>query len=202
MLSELDNAYKNCQGIIHVGAHVGQECNFYNTLNKLILFIEPNPKLYKKLLLNIHKYSKQKAIKALVTDKNNEYYSFNIANNNGGSSSIFDLSDRTDPLFPNIKMINKIVLKSQTLDSIIQTNNDSYYDFLVLDVQGAELLVLKGAENFINNRCKYIYTEISTTEIYKNGVLYSDLKEYLGKKNFFPISEPIKPHVNILFVKK
>ena len=42
------------------------------------------------------------------------------------------------------------------------------YDHWVIDVQGSELLFLKGAEKSLS-RCRSIYIEVSNDQIYQNG---------------------------------
>jgi hypothetical protein len=57
------------------------------------------------------------------------------------------------------------------------------YDFINLDIQGAELLALKSFDNLINN-FKFIYTEINTNSIYKGCALVNEIDEYLNNYNF------------------
>ena len=52
-----------------------------------------------------------------------------------------------------------------------------------LDIQGAELLALKGSNKILQS-IKAIYTEINYDEIYKDCALIDELDEYLKKFNF------------------
>ena len=57
------------------------------------------------------------------------------------------------------------------------------FNFLNLDIQGAELLALQGLEDnlkFID----YIYTEINTGEVYKNCAKVNEIDEFLKKYGF------------------
>lgn len=202
--NEINHIYQKCNGIIHVGANIGQEAPKYAALKKSVIWIEAEPSIYKTLNSRIAKYNNQQCINALITNKNNQEYIFRIASNKGGSSSIFEFDEYVKCLYPNLNLETKqISLSSKTLDTVLHENgiNAEFYDFLLLDIQGAELLALMGAENYLNNNCKYIYTEVSTKQIYKNAVLYSELKQYLNSKNFFETSEPKLEHTNILFIK-
>ncbi len=60
-------------------------------------------------------------------------------------------------------------LKTSTLDTIIKKEqiNVNKYNFLVVDLQGAELLALKDANEMIKS-CKFMYIEISKENICKN----------------------------------
>ena len=94
-------------------------------------------------------------------------------------------------------------LKTSKLDTIINKEkiNVEKYDFWVLDLQGAELLALKGAYESIK-LCKFMYIEISKEDIYKNGANWTELNEFLSKNDFLPAWEPKEIHTDVLFVKK
>jgi hypothetical protein len=100
-------------------------------------------------------------------------------------------------------MLNSINLKSSRLDTLLQKNNikPENYNHWILDLQGAELLALKGAEKSLDF-CNSIYIEVSKVNVYSGGVHWDDIKQWLIKKNFQPLSEPTKDEEDILFVKK
>lgn len=82
------------------------------------------------------------------------------------------------------------------------------YNTLILDTQGSELLILKGAKKLLNN-FKYIKLEAADFEVYKKNPTLSDLSSYLKKFNFFE-EKKIKIYsdyknkniYDVLFVKK
>ena len=74
------------------------------------------------------------------------------------------------------------------------------YDHWIIDLQGAELLALKGAENSLKH-CKSMSIEVSTVDIYQGGVLWAELKEWLNKHNFYQSNKPNNIHTDILFKK-
>jgi hypothetical protein len=49
---------------------------------------------------------------------------------------------------------------------------------LTLDIQGAELLALKGADKILDH-LSYIYCEINTAELYKGNPLVEEIDNYL-----------------------
>lgn len=196
-------ALKSSRGIVHIGANKGQEAELYARHNKPVIWIEALPETYAKLLDRIAAYPNQQAINALVTDKDGEEYKFNISNNNDGLSSILEFGDdgSKDELFPNLRMVDSVSLVGKTLNTIYKEFqiDENLFDCLVLDVQGAELLVLKGAESVLHN-FKHIMTEVSTVNIYKNGVLWDELKTFLNQKGFKEtIARTPEKHGNVLF---
>jgi hypothetical protein len=94
-----------------------------------------------------------------------------------------DLHSKYHPEYSNI--VDNIKLKTITLDSLIERNNVNIveYNTLMIDVQGAEYLVLKGFKKNIKN-IDYIYTELNFESMYKNCILEKDLTPYLSNLGF------------------
>lgn len=60
-------------------------------------------------------------------------------------------------------------------------------DILWIDVQGAELLVLKGASQILN-KVSLIYLEVSRWRpLYVEGAIFTDIETYLKKFGFYTI---------------
>lgn len=190
---------KKSSGIIHLGAHLGQESERYSNFKIPVIWVEAIPTVYLKLMENISKFNNQKAICALLGDKNNIEVKFNLASNNYASSSIFTFGNEVR--FKKLKMNSQMPLQMLRLDSIFSQDDLKIYEHWVVDVQGAELLVLKGAGNTFNN-CKSLMIEVSTRQVYQEGVLWSELESFLSNFNLMPLWQPQqKSHENILFVK-
>ena len=199
---ELLNAMHDCKGIIHMGAHRGGEAAVYDWFNKQTIWIEANPKIIDDLKDHTSQYINQKVIQALLSDEDNKLENFNISSNDGASSSIFSFGSYKK-IHEKIKMTNVMKLKTSTLDTIIKKEqiNVDKYNFWVVDLQGAELLALKGANEMIKS-CKFMYIEISKEDIYKNGANWYELNDFLKKKNFIPVWEPEGIHTDVLYIKK
>jgi len=190
-------------GVIHIGAHLAEERSVYiqNNLNNTI-WIEANPKIYQHLSAINNLPNKELALNYLISDKDDEEYVFNITNN-GQSSSILEL-DKHKLHHPHIFVSEQMLLKSKRMDTIIRENsiNLSEFDFINLDIQGAELLALKSfGEELLN--FKYIYTEVNLSSIYKDCVLISELDDYLSKFGFKRVETSITEYEwgDALYVK-
>lgn len=179
-----DKLLKKVKGIIHVGANTGQEIPLYAKHGLSVIWIEPIPEVFDLLQENVSAVEKQIAIKALVTDMDNGEYEFHLANNNGASSSILDLNLHQD-IWPDVAFKKTIKLYSKTLSSLLRDNNIriSNYDMLVMDTQGSELLVLKGAISILQN-FEYIKTEVPDFESYKDCCQLADLQSFLNQQGF------------------
>jgi FkbM family methyltransferase len=191
----------NAKGIIHMGAHRGGEAAVYDWFQKKTVWIEANPQLITELQDHVNQFPYQKVIHALLSDKDGEQIDFKISNNDSASSSIFEFGEES--IKRDLKMISKITLKSQTLDKIVERESleISNYDFWIMDLQGSELLTLKGAQKALKS-CKSILVEISKSDYYVNGASWDNLKEFLNSNNFYEKWEPKESHTDVLFIKK
>jgi FkbM family methyltransferase len=71
------------------------------------------------------------------------------------------------------------------LDTFCKKNNIEKIDILKMDVQGAELLALKGAAGLLKKGAiKIIFTEVSFVKYYEGGVLFNTLYEKLSSLGF------------------
>lgn len=200
-------ALSECRGVLHLGAHRGSEAEVYNWLGKPVIWFEANPKIYDELDDNLLFYKNQTCFNTLLSNEDNKLLDFYISNYDSAASSIFEFSEeiKKSEIWKdkNHKMIKKIKLKTKTLDTIFNENsiNSSDYDHWVLDLQGSELLVLKGAKKSILS-CKSLYIEVSNKEFYKNGVTWPEIKKWLSDHNFFPTKEITQDEEDILFIRK
>jgi|TARA_B110000093_G_C12915969_1_gene386954 FkbM family methyltransferase len=188
-LKDVNSFLNNVSGVIHIGANSGQEREEYNLYSLDVIWIEPIPKVFKKLKKNIKRYPKQKAYKYLLTNIDNQNINFKIANNAGQSSSILELNQHKD-IWPKVEYTRSIKLKSSTLKNVIKHEKIDIkrYQALIIDTQGSELLVLKGGSNLLKN-FRYIKTEAADFESYKECCLIKDLSKFLDKFGFKEIKK-------------
>ena len=81
--------------------------------------------------------------------------------------------------FSFVKFRNPIKIKTRRLDSFDFVKE---CDTLIMDVQGAELKVLNGLDDYDN--FKLIILEYVSENLYKNGCVFDDLYEKLTSKGF------------------
>ena len=53
---------KQAKGVLHIGAHIGQEAEFYFKCGVPVLWFEGNPNVYQILKININPFKNQKAV--------------------------------------------------------------------------------------------------------------------------------------------
>jgi len=182
------------KGIIHIGAHLGEEHVIYSTLEiKEVLWIEANKSIFQNLCSKLSHISTYKFFNYLVSDVDDKEYKFFITNN-GESSSLLELEEHLKE-HPQIFVSDVVEMKSKTVDSIIQVNKveSSKYNFLNLDIQGAELLALKGAVDLLKN-IDYVYSEVNIKHLYKDCALMDEMDSFLKEHGFERAEEKILSH--------
>jgi len=198
---------QRANGVLHLGAHVGSEVKRYAEQKKRVLWVEAAPHTYSMLATELEKYPSQRAFCALLGDRDGVQMTFYISNNAGGaSSSIFQFGEYGSgkkSLWPEQKlsMVDRQTLPMIRLDTLLRSNgvDVTQYDLWVLDLQGAELLALKGAGDLLQH-CRALLVEVSTIEVYRGGVLWPELRQYLADAGFVPLWGPDRPHDDVLFV--
>ena len=172
----------NVEGAFHIGAHECEEMSFYNYLSlqkRDIVWIDAiNSKVIEatnKGIPNVYN--------AVITDKDDDDVVFNISNNTQ-SSSVLEFGTHSQE-YPWVVYINKIHQKSITIDSFFKRNNidPTKYNFWNFDIQGAELMALKGATESIRH-AKAIYLEVNEKQLYNGCGLIIDIDLFLSKYNF------------------
>ena len=105
-----------------------------------------------------------------------------------GISSILDLKLHKD-IWPEITYDRTMTLRSTTLASLIEREqiDTSLYDALVMDTQGSELLVLRGAVPVLRT-FRFIKTEVADFESYAGCCQLKDIEAFLALRGFREVS--------------
>lgn len=200
-------------GVIHVGAHRGEEIFEYENLGaKQVIWIEPNPDVFKEMEVFLSRAGasvESNAFEYAASNVDHEKVDFNIyygpdagyLKGNKGCSSLLKANGRFLEWYQNTIQVETI-----TLDTLISENEFEYDNFQLLnmDVQGAEMLVLQGAERVLEN-VKYVTTEATwSNPDYVDNVMYDELKLFLESRGF--VEKQIINHTenwgDVLFVKE
>jgi FkbM family methyltransferase len=169
------------KNILHVGAHRAEEKDAYFSNGvESVIWVEANEELARFLRDNVSD-EKNVIVNALVSDIDDIETQFNIANN-GQSSSILNLGIHSS-LFQDVHYCDKKTIKTKTINKIMSDLGNKKIDFINLDIQGAELLALKGSTDYLSD-VKAIYTEINTEYVYQNCALVSEIDSFLRQYGF------------------
>jgi FkbM family methyltransferase len=171
-------------GIIHIGANEGQERALYAAFDLYVAWIEPIPEVFEALRFNISGFPKQCAYNYLVADDDEKEYQLYIADNAGASSSILDLAKHKE-MYPHIAYKGSITIRASTLNSILTAEQLDIrrFDAMVLDTQGSELKILKGAVSLLS-KFKFVKVEVPDFESYKECCQIGELAGFMASNGF------------------
>jgi FkbM family methyltransferase len=168
-----------------------QSIEFYNAFpNSKIYAFECNPNTLDICKKNIEPYSDRiTLVEGAVCDYdgNITFYPINQKktittwkDGNPGASSIFKSNGKYTI---ETYIQDEIITKCHRLDSVMDNYDISKVDIIWMDLQGAELLALKGLGNHLQN-VKYIHTEVSYKEMYSGQVMFNELNNYILSNEF------------------
>jgi FkbM family methyltransferase len=161
--------------LLHIGASTGTESFYYNAQGIEAWHVEAIPEVYEQLVATCSTRPLQHPIQACLSSKAGETISFNIASNSH-SSSMLGLG-RHQEAHPSIHYVRTVELVTTTLDELAASGViPSAIDFLVIDVQGAEKLVLEGASHWLRSaHLKGALIETSVEPLYEGGSTYLEI---------------------------
>lgn len=187
LLDELQELYtlKNAK-VLHVGAHEGEEVSQYRRHGfDSIVLIEANEKLCRALENKFTNDADIKIFNSTISDsvKEVEFYLHTTHKGSVASASILPLKmlKKIVPIFNSDK---KLKVHSTTLDDIIPSLGiNDCIDLITLDIQGAELMALKGGTKTLA-KTNAIICEVNLIENYEGCALENEINEFLEKFGF------------------
>jgi FkbM family methyltransferase len=188
MLIDFDYLFKKYNvkpyGVLHLGANTGQEAETYQKHGvQRVIWVEADPSLFVRLQQHVRRAAPALAHKCLcecVSDVDGKEVMFNIANNGGQSSSFLELGTHKEA-HPTVKYTRQVRLKTIRVDTLFkqeQITLEKGQWFLNADLQGAELLALKGMGELLR-RFDWAYVEVNIAQLYKGCPLVSEVDSYL-----------------------
>lgn len=103
--------------------------------------------------------------------------------NYGNKSSSLLAPAQAGPMLGWIEFKDEIVVPTETLDNYCAGHGIDHIDFIQMDVQGAEQLVLLGAAHMLS-RITAIWLEVSRQELYQGQALSRDLTRFMRAHGF------------------
>lgn len=172
-LNILKNKNFNPKFILDIGACVGEWANMAKKIfpNSDYLLIEANKDNESELMKTGFNYK----ISLLGNEeKIVDFFKIKKGYNTGNSIFIEQTHHYTGDNFTTEK------LYMNTLDKLLETHWNSKPDFIKMDVQGAELLILDGAKKSLEN-CEFILLETQILEYNKNAPKIKDVIVYMDE---------------------
>ena len=168
----------NIKGIIHVGAHYGEELSEYvsNGIQDIILF-EPISENFDILSDKVKDLNANIEGHQVALGSERGEFTMYVSDNEKQSSSI---------LKPKVHLTHHPHVKFPSTETVEVHLLDDYdskdFNFINMDVQGYELEVLKGGTKTLEH-VDYVYCEVNRDEVYENNAMIEELDEFLSSYN-------------------
>ena len=190
---------------VHVGAHLAQEREAYEALGlSEVLWIEASTQIYQDLVRRLAQPTGAKtrhtAVNAFASDNAGEQLKLRHFSNDGASNSIFSATPVFRETWPSVIETGVAeAVTTDTLDRIAEAQGFAAADLIAADVQGAELMVLKGATKLLGT-AKAVIVEVSMHPYYDGGVLQPEVRDFLRSRGFVEVRRPPK-HGDQLYLR-
>ncbi len=199
---------KNDQIVIFdIGACEGESSIRYSRIlpQCRVFTFEPIPGNFKFIQDNISHYEKEKQVTPfqLCLSNKNGHADFHISSGRpdefkeksldwefGNKSSSLLAPDKTLDTYKWIEFKEKISVPTIRLDDFLNEHSIPQIDFVHMDVQGAELMVLEGAGNQLN-RIKNIWLEVEAVALYKGQPIKKDIEKYFKSKGYIKLIDTV-----------
>lgn len=179
-----DAFLNHCSGVVHVGANTGQERELYRRQGLRVIWLEPIPEVYAQLVCNLAHYPDQRAVEALITEQDGEQVVLHVANNGGASSSLLDLAKHKE-IWPEVDFVKDLPMNGRSLPTVLAREGVDlrHYDALVLDTQGTELRILRGALPVLQG-FTHVRAEAPDHEAYKGCCTVDELAAFMNGQGY------------------
>jgi len=155
--------------VLHVGGHLGEEANDYRHNGvRHVTWVEADPIVARDLERAVRRFH-HRVINALVTDQDNVEMEFYVTNEQSLSSSVLHFGTHAKTS-PDMVVEETKVLTSRTINSLMAEGSQRDWreiDLLNMDVQGAELMVLRGATDLLP-QLRYVLSEVNHQDVYQS----------------------------------
>lgn len=166
-------------GVLHVGAHRAEEFDDYRSAGfGKTTWVEAQAELIPVIRDRVSP-SDDLVLQGVVWSVTGEKQQFQVASN-GQSSSLYSMMKHSD-YYPGITEVRSVEVTTVRLDALIPSG--THFDFVNLDIQGAELEALKGLGEMIRS-VHWIYSEVNREMLYDGIPMVSELDDYLGTLGF------------------
>ena len=108
----------------------------------------------------------------------------------GNKSSSLLQPDKSTEVLDWLKFDQVETVDTNTLHAFCKENQIQIIDYIHIDVQGAELMVLDGASEYIS-RIKMIWMEVENIPLYKDQPLKTEVELYMLRNGFTKIKDTV-----------
>ena len=162
-------------GILQVGAHNGHEIPQLRALSLgPISAVEPQPGPFRQLCQEASSLKDVTCHRLALSDFCGVAQLF-VANNEGQSSSMLEPLLHLDEA-PDVQFVDTVQVSVATVDHLLV--DLPVPEFWIIDTQGAELQVLRGASQSLPS-CSFVFVEVNRAHTYSDCALVQEIDVFL-----------------------
>ena len=177
-------------GVLHVGAHKAEESVGYDEAGwGHVYWVEAQPNMVSELRSQLN-ISRNTVIELAAWDSEIASMTLHVTNNSESTSLLEMGTHRVH--YPHISVMQEVKVRAGRLDKHLPKGAN--FDFVNLDIQGAELQALKGLEEYMP-QVQWIYSEINFEDLYVGGTTIYALDDFLKRAGFVMVARMRVPKV-------
>ncbi|MEM9973362.1 MAG: FkbM family methyltransferase [Pseudomonadota bacterium] len=181
------------RGVLHIGAHQGKEIELYDRIGaERVAFFEANPDLAAQLRDRFASNPTVDVVERAISESEGRA-TFNVASSDQ-SSSLLQFEKHLE-MYPTITATDQIEVRTSRLDDCMAEAglHPLKYNVLAIDVEGAELMALRGAPKALKS-IEAIQLEINYTERFKGCAKIWEIDAFLEPLGFLRVKTQTPYH--------
>lgn len=181
------------RGIIHVGAHEGEEyANYRDAGAARILFVEADPATFATLQARFAGSGDVVCLNVAVSNRAGRARFSRMSSSQ--SSSLLEPTGHLT-VYPHISVDEVIKVETQTLPDLLASHGlaPEGFNVLAIDAQGSECRILTGCGDLLAG-FDAVVTEVSYAELYEGSGLAADVDDILFTHGFVRVAETSPYH--------
>ncbi len=170
--------------IVYVGAHVGDTALALDEAfaGRRFVLLEPAPKIYRQLSANVADRPNMTCLNVAAGASQGLHEFF--LDNSPAASSLLPYESIALDEFPFLGHVSKISVPVRPLDAIVSDYSLlGQVDMLIMDVQGYEDEVLRGAERTVES-CRIVVSELSLQALYAGSSTFDSVYQGLARRGY------------------
>jgi FkbM family methyltransferase len=168
--------------LMDIGARGGISYPFDKMSNLSIILVEPD--LEEAERLKALSTSKDVSILPYALWSAKSINKLNLTKSPGASSILTPNKVFLDQFPESIRfsITKEVLVECDTIDNLANSSLINRLDFIKIDVQGAELEILKGGSNFLRENIVGVELEVEFSKLYNDQPLFSEIDIFIREK--------------------
>lgn len=179
--------------ILHVGAHQAEELEPYLRSGwgkETVWWVEAQSREVEYIKAKVSCFPHHRVLQLLAWNESGLDLNFQITNN-GQSSSALALGTHSEH-HPDVVVVESITLKSGRLDEQCRVLGVRGFEFINLDIQGAEKQALEGCGELLDG-VQAIYCEVNTEDVYVGVTQLAEFDDWMLHRGFIRVDWEMTP---------